>query len=98
MSEDFEEESEPQVSSDEVRVEDEDEGIPAMSLQDIELLTKNTDIWHRLIAGKISIDEAKKEFEANNSLFESKTEKNKVTQSKRKTTKKVKKAKKSKEE
>ncbi|QCO31258.1 RNA polymerase Rpo13 [Metallosphaera sedula] len=69
-----------------------------MSLQDIELLTKNTEVWHRLMSGKISIEEAKKEFEDNNSIFVSKTEKGKKRTAKKRTTKKTKKTKKSKEE
>lgn len=45
MSEDYEDESEPQTQAEDVRTEDEDEGgVPAMSLQDIELLTKNTEV------------------------------------------------------
>nr|WP_320056932.1 RNA polymerase subunit Rpo13 [Metallosphaera javensis (ex Hofmann et al. 2022)] len=80
------------------RMEEEDEGVPAMSLQDIELLTKNTEVWHRLMSGKISIEEAKKEFEDNNSIFVSKTEKGKKKTPKKRTAKKTKKAKKSKEE
>ncbi|EZQ03098.1 MULTISPECIES: RNA polymerase subunit Rpo13 [Acidianus] len=42
-----------------------DDDLPAMSLQDIELLMKNTDVWYNLISGKISIEEAKKLFEEN---------------------------------
>ncbi|WP_054836149.1 RNA polymerase subunit Rpo13 [Metallosphaera hakonensis] len=92
MSEDYEDESEPQTQAEDVRTEDEDEGgVPAMSLQDIELLTKNTEVWHNLISGKISLEEAKKEFEDNNSIFENKTEKSKARPSKRKVAKKTKK-------
>lgn len=35
------------------------------SLEDIELLVKNTEVWDNLLNGKISIEEAKKAFEEN---------------------------------
>ena len=98
-SEDYDDENEPETSVDEAgKVEEDEEGVPAMSLQDIELLTKNTEVWHRLMSGKISIEEAKKEFEDNNSIFVIKTEKGKKRTAKKRTTKKTKKTKKSKEE
>lgn len=90
-SEDYDDENEPETSVDEAgKVEEDEEGVPAMSLQDIELLTKNTEVWHRLMSGKISIEEAKKEFEDNNSIFVSKTEKGKKRTAKKRTTKKTK--------
>ncbi|BDC19215.1 RNA polymerase subunit Rpo13 [Acidianus sp. HS-5] len=66
MSDDYEnkEEEEPKREREE-KTEEEEEELPALTLQDIELLMKNTEVWDELIAGKISIEEAKKMFEEN---------------------------------
>ncbi len=66
MSDDYEnkEEEEPKEEKEE-KTEEEEEELPALTLQDIELLMKNTEVWDELIAGKITIDQAKKLFEEN---------------------------------
>ncbi|MEW9490901.1 MAG: RNA polymerase subunit Rpo13 [Candidatus Aramenus sulfurataquae] len=72
-----EEDSEIDVSQEEteekVTEEEEDSEFPAVSLQDIELLMKNTEIWHELLKGKISVEEAKKILEENASQLESRS-------------------------
>ncbi|WP_245544620.1 RNA polymerase subunit Rpo13 [Metallosphaera yellowstonensis] len=97
LSEDFDEgEDVPNSGAEEIRGEDEEEGVPAMSLQDIELLSKNTEVWYKLISGKIGIEEAKRLFEENSSTTQTKSEKSKA--SKKKSPKKSKSTKKSKGE
>ncbi|AEE93617.1 MULTISPECIES: RNA polymerase subunit Rpo13 [Acidianus] len=66
MSDDYEnkEEEEPKEEKEE-KTEEEEEELPALTLQDIELLMKNTEVWDELIAGKITIEQAKKLFEEN---------------------------------
>lgn len=77
--------------------EEEEEELPSLSLQDIELLMKNTKVWDDLIAGKITIDQAKKMFEENLSkLYPTQKKKTSVTTKKKSI--KAKKTKKKKEE
>ncbi|QKQ99818.1 RNA polymerase Rpo13 [Metallosphaera tengchongensis] len=100
-SDDYEEENEIQSAGSEdekIETEDEEDGIPALSLQDIELLTKNTEVWYKLISGKISLEEAEKEFNSNFSSYQTKPERRKSRSTKSKTQKKAKKMKKKKEE
>jgi len=48
----------------EERIETEtEEVLPALSVADIELLMKNSEIWDNLLNGKISVEEAKKMFQ-----------------------------------
>ncbi|TRM85090.1 RNA polymerase Rpo13 [Sulfolobus sp. F3] len=47
----------------EEKVEEESEELPKLSIKDIELLMKNTQIWDDLLNGKISVDEAKLNFD-----------------------------------
>ncbi len=50
--------------------EREDSELPFLSIQDIEVLMKNTEIWDKLLQGKIDIEEAKREFEKNGKDFD----------------------------
>ncbi|QGA54811.1 RNA polymerase Rpo13 [Sulfolobus sp. E5-1-F] len=68
-----------------------EEELPKLSIQDIELLMKNTEIWDSLLNGKISIEEAKKLFEDNYKEYEKRDSRRKT---KRAVSKKVKKTKK----
>ncbi|WP_238842157.1 RNA polymerase subunit Rpo13 [Sulfolobus sp. E11-6] len=70
-----------------------EEELPKLSIQDIELLMKNTEIWDSLLNGKISIEEAKKLFEDNYKEYEKRDSRRKT---KRAVSKKVKKTKKKK--
>lgn len=54
-----------ETTSEEKEPREEDSEFPAVSLQDIELLMKNTEVWYELLNGKISLDDAKKLFEQN---------------------------------
>ncbi len=90
-----EEDSEIDVSQEEgeerVTEEEEDSEFPAVSLQDIELLMKNTETWHELLKGKITIEEAAKKLEENSSQLGSRSASKK--QRKKSPEKKVKKEK-----
>ncbi|BBG24184.1 RNA polymerase subunit Rpo13 [Sulfuracidifex tepidarius] len=61
---DVHEDSEPEER------EHEDDDLPFLSIQDIEILMRNTDIWDKLLQGKIDIEEAKREFEVNGRVFD----------------------------
>jgi hypothetical protein len=51
-------------------IEREDDDLPFLSIQDIEILMRNTEIWDKLLQGKINIDEARREFEVNGRVFD----------------------------
>lgn len=57
VSEEISEEKEGEESKE---VEEVEEEFPKLSIQDIELLMKNTEIWDKLLDGKISIEDAKR--------------------------------------
>ncbi|MEM0363702.1 MAG: RNA polymerase subunit Rpo13 [Sulfolobaceae archaeon] len=61
--EEEEESSEEKTESEEGEGSEESEEFPKLSIQDIELLMKNTEIWDNLLNGKISVDDAKRLFE-----------------------------------
>ncbi|AWR94518.1 RNA polymerase subunit Rpo13 [Acidianus brierleyi] len=63
-----------ETTSEEKEPREEDSEFPAVSLQDIELLMKNTEVWYELLNGKISLDDAKKLFEQNISSMPSQSE------------------------
>ncbi|ARM77104.1 RNA polymerase subunit Rpo13 [Acidianus manzaensis] len=80
------------------KTEEEEEGeLPPLSLQDIELLMENTEVWDELISGKISVDEAKQLFSENYSRL-SVTTKRKSNSKKKKPIKSKSKKKKDKDE
>lgn len=79
-------------------VEEDEEELPSLSLQDIELLMRNTEVWDELISGKISVDEAKKLFSENYSKLSLVQRKKVSAASKKKKVSKAKKPKKKKEE
>ena len=62
ISNEIEEEKSIEGESEE---EEEDSELVFTSIEDIELLVKNTEVWDNLLQGKISLDEAKKAFEEN---------------------------------
>jgi len=59
-----------EVSEEREVEETSEEEFPKLSIQDIELLMKNTEIWDNLLNGKISVDEAKRLFEDNYKDYE----------------------------
>ncbi|AWR97185.1 RNA polymerase Rpo13 [Acidianus sulfidivorans JP7] len=101
MSDDYEsnDSEEKKIEETEDKTEEEEEGeLPPLSLQDIELLMKNTEVWDDLISGKISVEEAKKLFTENYTKL-SVTQKKKVsTNSKKKKSIKTKSKKKKEQE
>jgi len=72
--------------------EEEDSEFMFTSIEDIELLVKNTEVWDSLLQGKITIEQAKKVFEENLALI-LKSEKGRKKSKKSKVTKKGKKSK-----
>jgi hypothetical protein len=76
MSDEYnnEEENEETTTEEKEPRGEEDSEFPAVSLQDIELLMKNTEVWYELLNGKISLDDAKKLFEQNISSIPSQSE------------------------
>ncbi len=87
---DVHEDSEPE--------EHEDDDLPFLSIQDIEILMRNTDIWDKLLQGKIDIEEAKKEFEVNGRVFDGIEDRKKAKKQASRKAKSKKKEKKKKEE
>jgi|OSPMetMinimDraft_2_1075162.scaffolds.fasta_scaffold00046_8 hypothetical protein len=88
MSEDEEREeevsaeiSEEKEGEESKEVEEVEEEFPRLSIQDIELLMKNTEIWDKLLDGKISIEDAKKIFEENYKEYEERDSRRKVKKS-----------------
>nr|WP_016731974.1 RNA polymerase subunit Rpo13 [Sulfolobus islandicus] len=77
-----------EVSEEREVEETSEEEFPKLSIQDIELLMKNTEIWDNLLNGKISVDEAKRLFEDNYKDYEKRDSRRKA---KKAVSKKVKK-------
>lgn len=104
MSDDYNLENEAKEETveekEELGTEEEEEELPSLSLQDIELLMRNTEVWDELISGKINIEQAKKMFEENFSrLYAVQKKKVSITSgAKKKKQSKAKKTKKKKEE
>ncbi len=70
-----------EVSEEREVEETSEEEFPKLSIQDIELLMKNTEIWDNLLNGKISVDEAKRLFEDNYKDYEKRDSRRKAKKS-----------------
>jgi hypothetical protein len=84
--EELEVKEEEESRGQEAESEETAEEFATMTVADIEVLMKNTEIWDKLLSGRISIEEAKKMFDEVQSSYS-------TDKRKKRTTKKAKKAK-----
>ncbi|AAK40725.1 RNA polymerase Rpo13 [Saccharolobus solfataricus] len=97
MSTDEEKEgtSDEEVNEEKEVEETSEDEFPKLSIQDIELLMRNTEIWDNLLNGKITLEEAKKLFEDNYKEYEKRDSRRKAKKAVSKKVKKTKKKEKS---